>query len=401
MARKITATRAACIPPGRSGITSGIVNVEIRHSLEAVAPAAWDAVVGDGCPFFEHAFLRALETSGCVGPSTGWHPRYVLLRRGRDLVGALPLFRKEDSYGEFIFDWGWAQAAQRVGLPYYPKLVVAAPFSPVGGARFLLAPGEGDDARGRLLDAARDVARREPASGLHLLFVTDEEERFLAARGLAVRHTHQFQWHNAGYRDFDAFLERFRSKRRNQIRRERRRVRAEGVQIRVLEGEAIGPREIAHAWRFYVSTVDKFFYGRRYLNRTFFETLGHTFRHRLQLVFGERDGEVLAGALNVVKPPVLYGRYWGAAEEVPNLHFEVCSYAGIEAAIERGLARFEAGAGGGEHKFGRGFLPVVTRSAHEIYLPPLDRAVRDFLARERVALAAELAGAAGAVLKDE
>ncbi len=375
------------------------LNLEIRHTLIDLPAAAWDAIVGDGCPFFEHAFLAGLEYAGCVGPGTGWLPRYVLAWRGRDLVGGLALYRKDDSYGEFIFDWAWAEAAQRARLPYYPKMVVAAPFSPVGGRRFLLAPGEGDATREALLSGARRAAQDEPATGLHWLFVTAEEADFLAARGLAIRHTHQFHWQNEGYATFDDFLGRFRSKRRNQIRRERRQIAEQGVVVRVLCGDEIDAAAMTHAWVFYRETVDKFFYGRRYLNEAFFTWLFENFRDRLQLVLAERGGRVLGGALNVRKGEVLYGRYWGCTAEVRNLHFEVCSYAGIEAAIGDGVQRFEAGAGGGSHKYQRGFLPQVTFSAHEIYLPGLDDAVRRFLAQERAHLATELAAAQGQLFK--
>ncbi len=375
------------------------LTLEIRSHLRGLSPAEWDAVVADGCPFFEFAFLSGLEETGCVGPQTGWLPRYVLARRGDRLVGFLPLYLKGDSYGEFIFDWAWADAAQRAGLAYYPKLVVAAPFSPVGGERLVVAPGEGDDTRRALLAGARQVAQELGVSGLHLLFVTEPEAALLEAEGLAIRHTHQFQWTNGGYRDFDDFLLRFRSKKRTQIRRERRAVRDAGVQVQVLEGDAITAAHMGHAWGFYRRTVDKFFYGRRYLNRRFFQHLGAHFRHRLMLVLAERDGEVIGGALNVRKGDVLYGRYWGANDDVRFLHFEICSYAGIEAAIERGIQRFEAGAGGGAHKYGRGFLPVITRSAHSLAHPGLDRAVRGAIAHEREALAAELASLEGELLK--
>ena len=375
------------------------MKIEVRDSLKSIAPAAWDRVVGDGCPFFEHAFLYGLEVAGCVGPETGWAPRYVLAFRDSDLVGALPMYRKTDSYGEFIFDWGWADAAHRAGLPYYPKMVVAAPFSPVGGRRFLLAPGEGDKTRSALLAGARQATIDEPATGLHLLFVSEDESDFLEKEGFAIRHTHQFQWHNEGYQTFEDFLGRFRSKRRNQIRRERRGITEAGVTIRIVEGDRIGLTELDHAWRFYTHTVDRYFYGRRYLNRAFFEYLFTHFRHRLLLVFAERDGEVIGGALNIRKGAVMYGRYWGSDDDIRYLHFEVCSYSGIEASIERGIQRFEAGAGGGGHKFGRGFLPTLTRSAHEIYVTALDRAVRGALAQEREELALQMAHAEGRVLK--
>jgi hypothetical protein len=373
--------------------------VEQRTSLRAVDPVAWDTVVGDGCPFFEHAFLVGLEITGCVGGATAWQPRYLLAHRGGALVGALALFLKSDSYGEFIFDWAWAEAAERAGLRYYPKLVAAAPFSPVGGPRLLVGPGEGDAVRMALLDGARHAAERAQASSLHLLFLDPHEARFAEQAGFAIRHSHQFHWTNEGYATFDDFLGRFRSKRRNQIRRERRAVREAGVTIRVVEGAQITDADLEHAWAFYQATVDKFFWGQRYLNRAFFTWMGQHWRHRLFLVLAEHDGQVLGGALNVRKGDHLYGRYWGARADVRFLHFEVCSYAGIEAAIERGITRFEAGAGGGGHKYGRGFLPTLTRSAHEIYVPALDVAVRDFLKKEQHALAESLAGLEGQLLK--
>ncbi|MEZ4436589.1 MAG: GNAT family N-acetyltransferase [bacterium] len=376
------------------------LTVEIRDTLADITADAWDALVGpDGCPFFEHAFLRSMERAGCVGPGTGWSPRYVIARRGGDPVGALAMYRKDDSYGEFIFDWAWADAAHRAGMPYYPKLLVAAPFSPVGGRRFLVPRDEAPEVREALLVGAREMVAREPATGLHLLYVTEEEADFLERRDFVVRHTYQFHWQNEGYATFDDFLERFRSKRRNQIKRERRQIEESGVTTRVIEGDAIDDHAIDLAWRFYHTTVDKFFWGRRYLNRELFRLLAETWRDRLVLIVAEKDGEVVGGTVNAQKAGVLYGRYWGAQEDIRNLHFEVCSYAGIELCIARGWRRFEAGAGGGGHKYGRGFLPQVTYSAHEILLPGLDEAVRRAVEHEKRQLAAELAGMEGDLLK--
>ncbi len=376
------------------------LSIEVRDSLTDIEPAAWDALIGDdGSPFFEHAFLHALEVSGCVGEGTGWGPRYVIARRGERLVGALAVYRKDDSYGEFIFDWAWADAAHRAGLPYYPKLICAAPFSPVGGRRIHVAPGEGDEVAAALIQGARVAVVQEPATGLHFLYVTESEADRLEALGFVIRHTHQFQWTNAGYATFDDFLARFRSKRRNQIKRERRQVAEAGVTTRVVTGDAIDDAAIEQAWLLYRSTVDKFFWGRRYLNRRFFDLLGRDWRDRLVLIFAERDGEVVGGTVNAAKAGVLYGRYWGCREDIRNLHFEVCSYAGIELCIERGWQRFEAGAGGGGHKYGRGFLPRITRSAHEILLPGLDDAVARAVAHEKEQLAAELASLEGDLFK--
>jgi len=377
------------------------MHVDRLTTIHSVPAEEWDALVGPGCAFLEHAFLSAMEDSGCVGPDTGWTPAYRVAReapQGR-AVGAVVAWVKDHSMGEFIFDHAWADAARRAGLAYYPKLLVAAPFSPVGGERFLThsAP-DPDAARDALLADLRAQVRSDGLSGLHCLFTTREEARVLEGHGLAQRHTVQFHWTNAGYADFDAFLARFDSKRRNQIKRERRRVREAGVTVRVLEGDAIRPEHAALAWDLYVRTVDKFAWGRRYLNPRLFELLVERWAHRLFFVVAERDGEVVGGTVNVRKGDALYGRYWGAREDIPDLHFEVCSYAAIEACISRGLRIFEAGAGGGEHKWGRGFLPAVTYSAHALEHSGLDRAVRTFLRDERRAVAADLSSADGRVL---
>ena len=369
--------------------------------MAEVAAPEWDALVGPGgCPFLEHAFLYGLEVTGCVGPGTGWAPRHVLAWDGERLVGALPLYLKAHSYGEFIFDWSWANAAHHLGLRYYPKLIAAAPFSPVGGARFLVA-SEAVDAvqlRETLLGAARAIAQGDACSGLHLLFIEEAEADACEASGMAIRHTHQFHWTNEGYATFDEFLARFRSKKRAQIRRERRAVRCAGVQVRVIEGDDITPDDMELAWRFYRSTIQKFAWGRQYLTPAFFDYLYGAHRSRLVLLFAEKDGEVFAGTVNLQKDGVLYGRYWGCTREVPFVHFELCCYAGVELAIERGWRRFEAGAGG-SHKFARGFLPVAVRSAHELYLEPLDGPVRRAIEEERLHLAGELAALEGRLLK--
>jgi predicted N-acyltransferase len=377
------------------------MHAERLDSIHEVAAEQWDALVGPGCPFFEHAFLSSLEDAGCVGPDTGWTPAYRVVRATPTgaPVGAVAAWVKDHSHGEFIFDWAWADAARRAGVRYYPKLLVAAPFSPVGGARFLVHGSEApEQVRERLLAALRLQVETEALSGLHVNFVTADEERALEQRGLAVRHTVQFQWTNDGYADFEAFLSRFDSKRRNQIRRERRRVREAGVQLRVLEGDALGPEHAPLAWDLYVQTVDKFSWGRRYLNRRFFELLFERFVHRLVLVVATREGQVVGGTVNVRKGDVLYGRYWGGRDDIPDLHFEVCSYAAIEACIERGIRTFEAGAGGGEHKWGRGFLPTIIRSAHTLVHPGLDRAVRAFLEQERAGVDAQVESVEGRVL---
>lgn len=372
------------------------MNVEVLRSIHAVDAAEWDALVGDGCPFFEHAFLAAVEDAGCVGPGTGWAPRHLLLREGDRAVAAVAAWEKRNSNAEFVFDWAWADAAARAGIGYYPKLLIAAPFSPVGGARMHLggerSPERRAELQGALARASVELARREGMSGVHWLFLEPDEALALSAAGLEARHTVQFHWRRtpADGADFETFLGRFNSKKRHQIRRERREVAAAGVTTRVLTGDALGPELAPLLFALYTSTVDKFVWGQRYLNAAFFERLLATWRKNLLLVLAERDGQVVGGTINGAKNGVLYGRYWGGLADIPFLHFEVCSYAGLDHCLRNGFTRFEAGAGGGSHKYGRGFEPVVTRSAHVLFHPGLDRAVRQFLRDEREALRREL-----------
>ena len=382
--------------------------LRVIDTLEGLDQHRWDACVGSsGGPFMRYAFLRGLERCRCVGDHVGWSPRYLLLERGEELIGATAAYRKTHSQGEFIFDWAWADAAHRAGLPYYPKLTVTSPFSPVSGEKLMLheclASAERDDARSALLFGLRALTRDEPTTGLHLLFITADEAERCAQHDLLIRHTLQFQWTNEGYQTFDDFLARFRSKRRNQIRRERRVLREEGVVVNVYQGDQIKPDHIPLIYGFYRATVEKYFFGNLYLSLTFFEHLYDTLRDHLCLLLAERDGEVLGGSFNLIDDGVLYGRYWGCDDEksVPFLHFEVCAYRGIELCIERGWRRFEAGAGGGGHKFGRGFLPRVIRSAHEVYLPGFEEALSEFLNAERAELATQLELAQGEVLKVE
>ncbi|MSP73883.1 MAG: GNAT family N-acetyltransferase [Myxococcales bacterium] len=376
------------------------LDVHVHDSINQLQRETWDALAHDASPFFEHGFLSAMEDSLCVAESTGWAPRYLVAYEGGSPRGALVMFRKLNSHGEFIFDFAWADASHRAGLRYYPKHIVASPFSPVGGPRFLILP-DVDPAplRAALITAAMRLSRAEGGSGLHFLFVTPDEATALEAHGFASRHTLQFQWRNRGYRSFDHFLESFDSKARNQIRRERRRVSEVGINVTVHEALATRDTSAQDLHRLYVSTVDKFAYGQRYLNERFFELLGERCRERLVLVLARRGDELIGGTINLAKNGALYGRYWGCFEEVPNLHFEVASYAGIEACIERGFERFEAGAGGGEHKFGRGFLPIRVYSAHLLAHPGLHAAVSHFLEAERHQTDEALMATEGLVLK--
>ena len=366
----------------------GSLRVETLAAVKEVDAATWDRLATHAPPVLEHGFLTSLEDAGCVGPDAGWAPLPLIARDGDGgpIVGVCPIYVKSHSMGEFVYDWSWADAAARARVPYYPKLVIAAPFSPVAGPRLLVDPAldaaDGRAVRRALLLAAVEVARRTRCAGLHMLFCTEEERNLAAELGFAIRTGMQFHWRNEAYGTFDDFLGRFRSKRRNQIRRERRRVAEAGIRVRSYLGAEVVDAHRRHAFRFYRSTVDQFAWGRRYLNERFFELLWARCRDRLQLTLATRDDHVLAGTLNLEKDGRRYGRYWGTDERHHSLHFEVCSYAPIDDCIQRGVQVFEAGAGGGNHKYGRGFLPALTWSAHLHLHGGFQEAIADFCRRE-------------------
>jgi len=350
--------------------------IRILESLADVSPGAWDHLAG-GCPFLSYAFLQALEDTGCATTATGWGPQHITLWEGASLVGAMPLYLKTHSYGEYVFDWSWAEAYQQHGLRYYPKLLCAVPFTPVTGPRLLAQTPE---RRRVLIDAAFDLAARTRASSLHVLFPTPEQAQELADCGLMLRSTVQFHWENRSYRDFDAFLADMNHDKRKKIKQERRRVRDAGISFRWLSG-----REATDAdWDFFTWCYNRTYrqhYSTPYLNRGFFARLAEAMPDTVLLVIGSRAGKPIASALNVHNGEVLYGRYWGSAEFHSGLHFETCYYQGIEFCIARGLRQFEGGAQG-EHKLARGLLPVQTVSAHWIAHPQFARAVAQFLKRE-------------------
>ena len=361
--------------------------LRLLTSITDVPAPVWDALVDpESVPFLEWGFLAALEESGSVVPERGWHPRHLTLWRGSRLIAAAPAYLKDDSHGEFVFDAMWATTAERAGIRYYPKLVLGVPFTPATGRRVLVAPGEDAPSReAELYTAALEYARAEGLSSVHVLFPTEAELPVLEAQGYALRLGVQYLWRNAGYRTFDDFLARFRSKRRHQIQRERHAVEALGISLRTLRGDALEDVDAACAHRLYVSTVDRYPWGVRSLTEDFFARLLAGFKHRCEFVEARREGRRVAGAFNFTGPRTLYGRYWGAFEEHPFLHFNVCLYHPVEDCIARGRERFEPGAGG-EHKLTRGFEPHLTYSAHLFLHPGLDRAVRGFLAHERAAV---------------
>ncbi len=362
------------------------LEVRVHPSIREIPAAQWDALDGVGAaPFLSHAWLDALETTGCVGADVGWLPYHLSFWEEGRLVAAAPAYLKDNSEGEFVFDWAWAGAAQRAGIAYYPKLIVAVPFTPATGARLLVADAaERPALLGVLASVLRKLVAAGKLSGAHVLFPTEAEARGLAEAGLAHRYGLQFHWRNHGYRTFDDYLARFSSKRRNQIKRERREMEKQGLVVSTARGR-IAPEAIDAMYGFYLSTVEKFTWGRQYLNRAFFEEICQRLAGRVEIVLAREGGKMIAGAFNLRGEDALFGRYWGAAEERPFLHFNVCFYHSIDECIARGLAAFEPGAGG-QHKLVRGFEPSITHSAHHLAHPGLDRAVREFLERERAAL---------------
>jgi predicted N-acyltransferase len=372
------------------------MQVELLSDVSRVDAADWDALTGADDPFVEHAFLLALEQSRSVGPGTGWRPLHVLVRQGARLVGALPLYVKDHSWGEYVFDFAWASASERAGVRYYPKLVAMAPFTPATGRRLLLAADvDAPSTVGALLEGAEEAARRVKASGLHVLFVTERERDLLLAAGgdadtaLLSRESLQFHWLNDGYASWDDYVARFRSALRKQVRRERAQALSGGVEVRVIEGEGLSKTEMHALQGFYMDTCHKRGSG-PYLTPAFFELIARTHARRIVAVLAYRAGREIGGTLSFQKGAHLYGRYWGATEELPALHFECCYYRLIERAIEQRLARFEAGAQGA-HKLRRGLLPAAIHSVHGLAHPGLHAAVADFLERERQALARERA----------
>ena len=367
------------------------LDIEIVDRISSIDAHRWDQLVGSESPFLEYGFLSSLERSGCLDEASGWQTHLLIARSDQRLVGAVPLYLKMHSAGEFVFDWSWAEAAMRSGLRYYPKGVVAVPFTPVTGARILVDPGHPARRKiaRRLVEATLDTADDMGLSSIHFNFIKPTERALFTDLGLPIRQGIQYHWKNEGYHDFDDFLGRFRSKKRSNIRRERRKLNARGVTTRVITGEEADEDDLRRIFRYYRDTVQKHFYGRQYLTEAFFVEIGQRLGERLHLVFAELDGEPFAGTFNLLKDDRLYGRYWGCQQELKFAHFETCIYRPVQWCIEKGIAAFEPGAGG-EHKFDRGFEPTLTYSAHYIRDPGLRRGVEDFIQRERRQLEGQL-----------
>jgi predicted N-acyltransferase len=355
----------------------------LLESVSEIPREEWNALVGDESPFLEWEWLASLEEARCVGQRAGWSPRPLVAREGGRLVAACPLYVKGNSEGEFVFDWGWADAAQRAGITYYPKLLVGAPFTPVTGARLLTASGEDRAAwLPRFAHTLIELCRGNELSSVHVNFLREDERAALEAEGFLVRTGFQYHWRSRGFASFDDYLASLTSKRRNQAKRERRELVEQGVAIDALSGDSLTPELVERMFAIYLSTIEHNPWGRQYLNERLFELLGERWRHRLCFMRARVGDELVAGTINVQKGDALYGRYWGALRPLRHLHFNVCYYAGIEHCIQHGLARFEPGAGG-EYKQLRGFDATATHSAHYIADARLRDAIARFLDAER------------------
>jgi uncharacterized protein len=373
--------------------TCNTVTVRVHSAIGEIPAAAWDACAGDVNPTISHTFLNALEESGSTTTRTGWAPQHMSLA-GADgeIVAVVPLYAKTHSYGEYIFDYGWADAYERAGGRYYPKLLSAVPFTPVPGPRLLLRPGAPAEAREHLLAGMVEFTKRRRISSLHVNFPEPGEAEIFIEAGFLQRMGQQFHWTNDGYRDFDDFLAALNSRKRKAVKKERREALARGLEIEVLTGSDLKPRHWDAFYEFYLATSDRK-WGSAYLNRRFFAMIGERMPDKIVLVMARCGANYVAGALNLLGKETIYGRNWGSYGDYKFLHFECCYYQAIEFAITRGLKRVEAGAQG-PHKIQRGYLPVPTYSAHWIPDPAFRRAVAQFLARERQIIERKMEGLA-------
>ena len=357
----------------------------ISKSLDEVPNDAWNTLIGTDKPFLRHEFLVALERHQCVGDASGWIPQHILLFNGDKLLGAVPQYLKYNSYGELVFDWAWADAYHRTGRLYYPKLVVAVPYTPATGPRLLIAPdADSNTVANKLILHAMEHAKDAQVSSLHWLFPQDEDLQRLAGHGFMPRLGCQFHWNNEGYRDFNDYLDRFTSSKRKKIRRERRQVAESGVIISRLYGDELTDGQWRAVHRHYVSTFERRG-GYATLSLDFFLELSRTMPKQLVIMLAEHQGKPVASAICFRDDDSLYGRHWGCDVQFQNLHFEACYYQGLEYCIEQGLSRFDPGAQG-EHKISRGFLPTPTWSAHWIADPQFRKAIDDFLRRETLGM---------------
>lgn len=369
--------------------TTSELTISVHPTTASIDPSVWNSLASSSGevpdnPFISHEFFLALEQSGCATADTGWQPQHILMSRGDTPVGLMPLFLKSHSMGEYVFDHAWADAIERAGGRYYPKLQSSVPFTPAGAPKLLTSDGSADT-QILLLQAAETLAARLDASSIHATFVPENEERIAAAADWLVRHDTQFHWTNDGYTDFDAFLDTLQSRKRKAIRRERRDALASGIVCEWVTGSDLTEAHWDAFYAFYMDTGARK-WSQPYLNREFFSAISATMSDRIVLMLARDGSDYIAGALNFLGRDTLYGRNWGAVRDVPFLHFELCYYQAVDFAIAHGLKRVEAGAQG-HHKLARGYAPVTTRSIHHIVHPGLRHAVASYLDDERQQIA--------------
>ncbi|HTT78863.1 MAG TPA: GNAT family N-acetyltransferase, partial [Stellaceae bacterium] len=359
------------------------ITLSVHGAIREIAAAEWDSCAGGSNPTVSHVFLNALEESGSATARSGWAPQHLAFRdRAGRLIGAVPMYLKSHSYGEYVFDWGWADAYERAGGRYYPKLLAAVPFTPVPGPRLLVAADAPTATKSHLIAGLVELARQRKLSSVHVNFPQDEDFALFAEAGFLQRVGQQFHWTNQGYRDFADYLAALNSRKRKAVKKERREALADGqIEIDLLTGSDLNEKAWDAFYRLYLGTSDRK-WGQAYLTRRFFSMIGERMPDNIVLFMARRGRDYLAGAFNLLGRDTIYGRNWGANREYRFLHFECCYYRAIEFACERGLKRVEAGAQG-PHKLQRGYLPVPTYSAHWIPDPGFRRAVAQFLARER------------------
>ena len=359
-----------------------MLQLKIFQSLQEVPQRAWSELVGENFPFSNYEYLMALESGHCVGKRAGWIPRYQTLWEGERLLGAVYLYMKDNSYGEYIFDWSWAHAYMQHRLDYYPKLVSAVPFTPATGNKILVHPQANfGQVSAILLNGALQLTKEWRCSSLHFLFIPQSEVAVFEKAGFLIRHSSQFHWKNQGYLDFDGFLSTLKGKRRKEIIRERRKIAEQGIEIEIFSGDRLSEEHSTLMYEFYLSTIYKMG-AIDYLSPDFFKTVFREMKAHVVLFLAKAQGRWVAGTVNYHKGSGLYGRYWGCLEDYKNLHFELCYYQTIEYAIAHKIALFEAGAQG-HHKVQRGFLPELTYSAHWIEHRGFRHAISDFVEEEK------------------
>ena len=362
------------------------MDIKIHAEIDQIPASDWNSLVKDNNPFLRHEFLAALEHHGCVSNNFGWHPCHITVSDNDRLIGAMPLYVKTNSYGEFVFDHAWADAYQRNQIPYYPKLVSAIPYTPASGQRLLCKPGRQEEVFPVLLKTVQTLAEQQQYSSYHCLFPLGDEQDWMEKQGLLTRHDCQFHWHNQHYANFDEFLARLDKKKRKNIRQERRRVAQQGITLRVLNGHTANATDWQHFAQFYARTFAEK-YGTATLNEAFFKEVAQQLPEQTILVLADSpDGECIAGSLMYASDTTLYGRHWGCIEQVDKLHFEACYYQGIDYCIQHHLQTFEPGAQG-EHKIARGFIPTLTRSSHWLNNSPFQASIENFVQHEREAVA--------------